>query len=497
MAPGIGAGIWARFVHFRGPGCDPVGGRVERSRGQLRSGSVARATRRGLPAPGRAVPWQGPRVADPAQAPAHGRGRARQARRSGRPAGSRRRGRPTRHPDGRPRPRRRDDHDGRDAPLAAAAAVGRRAGAPSAGRRRPGRAPGLGATLARRRARTSPSAAWACPASGSRDRITVQIDPTRHAVSRLQPRRPRPSSRRRPRRGCPATQRRRRRGQARGGGVVLGPASRRSWPIRGPGRLAGRARASCPQAPDGQEITGPRLQTLQDIASAYGTDILRETVGTRVSPALVARGDRGRERGAARTRCPRPGRRGSCSSCRRPPRDSASTDRLEAAEIDPRRRGLPRLAARATSAATRSSPSPPTTRARGRCDDNGGVPPYARDARLRAQGPGRLHGGARPLPDPARARLGRLRVRGGPGAPDGACRARPSCMGRRRTPDRDARRQARRATPIRVPRPGSHEGAEGHDGEALGAGVGEERVEQRLGQALAPQRVGRRRCGRR
>ncbi|WP_051521354.1 lytic transglycosylase domain-containing protein [Rubellimicrobium mesophilum] len=39
-------------------------------------------------------------------------------------------------------------------------------------------------------------------------------------------------------------------------------------------------------APSG-DITGPRMQMLQDIAKAYGTDILRETVGTRVSPALV------------------------------------------------------------------------------------------------------------------------------------------------------------------------------------------------------------------
>lgn len=39
-------------------------------------------------------------------------------------------------------------------------------------------------------------------------------------------------------------------------------------------------------APSG-EISGPRMQMLQDIAKVYGRDILRETVGTRVSPALV------------------------------------------------------------------------------------------------------------------------------------------------------------------------------------------------------------------
>jgi len=39
--------------------------------------------------------------------------------------------------------------------------------------------------------------------------------------------------------------------------------------------------------PAGQGVRAPRLQTLQDIAQAHGTDILRETVGTDVSPALV------------------------------------------------------------------------------------------------------------------------------------------------------------------------------------------------------------------
>jgi hypothetical protein len=34
-------------------------------------------------------------------------------------------------------------------------------------------------------------------------------------------------------------------------------------------------------------VTGPRLQVLQDIASANGADILRATIGSRVSPALV------------------------------------------------------------------------------------------------------------------------------------------------------------------------------------------------------------------
>ncbi|MDT8327724.1 MAG: lytic transglycosylase domain-containing protein [Roseovarius sp.] len=39
--------------------------------------------------------------------------------------------------------------------------------------------------------------------------------------------------------------------------------------------------------PAGRRISAPRLQLLQDIAMAEGRHILRETIGTRVSPALV------------------------------------------------------------------------------------------------------------------------------------------------------------------------------------------------------------------
>jgi soluble lytic murein transglycosylase-like protein len=39
--------------------------------------------------------------------------------------------------------------------------------------------------------------------------------------------------------------------------------------------------------PGGNSIAAPRLQTLQDIAQTHGLTILRETVGTDVSPALV------------------------------------------------------------------------------------------------------------------------------------------------------------------------------------------------------------------
>lgn len=51
----------------------------------------------------------------------------------------------------------------------------------------------------------------------------------------------------------------------------------------GPGRLAQALKvlSDAPQAPN------PRLQGLQDIAAAHGTDLLRATIGTRVSPALA------------------------------------------------------------------------------------------------------------------------------------------------------------------------------------------------------------------
>lgn len=54
----------------------------------------------------------------------------------------------------------------------------------------------------------------------------------------------------------------------------------------GPGRLAEATRAFA-AAPAGKGVATPRLQTLQEIAAAHGRDILRETVGTEVSPALV------------------------------------------------------------------------------------------------------------------------------------------------------------------------------------------------------------------
>lgn len=54
----------------------------------------------------------------------------------------------------------------------------------------------------------------------------------------------------------------------------------------GPGRLE-PALTRLGRPPEGQGVQAPRLQQLQAIVSAQGKDILRATVGTEVSPALV------------------------------------------------------------------------------------------------------------------------------------------------------------------------------------------------------------------
>ncbi|MDQ7070139.1 MAG: lytic transglycosylase domain-containing protein [Rhodobacterales bacterium] len=54
----------------------------------------------------------------------------------------------------------------------------------------------------------------------------------------------------------------------------------------GPGRLR-KALTRLANPPSGSGITAPRLQALQEIAQAQGVRILRETIGTDVSPALV------------------------------------------------------------------------------------------------------------------------------------------------------------------------------------------------------------------
>jgi soluble lytic murein transglycosylase-like protein len=45
--------------------------------------------------------------------------------------------------------------------------------------------------------------------------------------------------------------------------------------------------AALSQGPGGSGVRAPRLQTMQDMANRYGTDILKATLDTEVSPALV------------------------------------------------------------------------------------------------------------------------------------------------------------------------------------------------------------------
>ncbi len=54
----------------------------------------------------------------------------------------------------------------------------------------------------------------------------------------------------------------------------------------GPGRLQ-QALGVIAKPPSGKAVPAPRLQSLQDIAAIHGTEILKATVGTKVSPALV------------------------------------------------------------------------------------------------------------------------------------------------------------------------------------------------------------------
>lgn len=45
--------------------------------------------------------------------------------------------------------------------------------------------------------------------------------------------------------------------------------------------------AALSQGPGGAAVKAPRMQHMQEVASQYGTDILKATLGTEVSPALV------------------------------------------------------------------------------------------------------------------------------------------------------------------------------------------------------------------
>ncbi len=118
------------------------------------------------------------------------------------------------------------------------------------------------------------------PEPGDRNRITVQVAPAAPAA---------PSGP--PVAGTP-------RSSSLSGAATTPPARRAAaydwfWDAvapgieaSGPGRLT-PALAVLSSGPSGRKVQTPRLQHMQGLAEAYGRDILRETVGTSVSPALV------------------------------------------------------------------------------------------------------------------------------------------------------------------------------------------------------------------
>ncbi|MGR3493989.1 lytic transglycosylase domain-containing protein [Citreimonas sp.] len=116
------------------------------------------------------------------------------------------------------------------------------------------------------------------PPPGTTKRITVQIAP--RAEPAIPPR---------PERKAPAE-------PAVAATPGAAPASRHAWfwdavsprlADSGPGRLEPALAALTNAAPQGRGVAAPRLDALRAMAGTHGARVMRETVGTRVSPALV------------------------------------------------------------------------------------------------------------------------------------------------------------------------------------------------------------------
>lgn len=121
-------------------------------------------------------------------------------------------------------------------------------------------------------------------------RITVQIDPVEQAayLAALPKVDPNPVHEAKPQAETPKADR---------DGTVPSteaPASSYAWfwdavPV-GVSEVSGRfdlALSTLSSGPEGKSVNAPRLQHMQTVAEAYGTEILMATVGTKVSPALV------------------------------------------------------------------------------------------------------------------------------------------------------------------------------------------------------------------
>lgn len=120
------------------------------------------------------------------------------------------------------------------------------------------------------------------PQSGQAQRITVQIAPSG------------PSAPSAPPRAGEATNSRRAPGQPAIAGLAPAPsgvewfweAVSPSLDQSDPASLE-RATAALRNAPDGQGVPAPRLQSMTELAERYGVDILTATIGKEVSPALI------------------------------------------------------------------------------------------------------------------------------------------------------------------------------------------------------------------
>jgi soluble lytic murein transglycosylase-like protein len=119
-------------------------------------------------------------------------------------------------------------------------------------------------------------------------RITVQIDPVEQARRLATAKKPEPYTK-------PASE------AATGGGAAdagqpVAPVANAAygwfWDNVSPtmGAVQGRfplALATLSQGPKGARVSAPRLQHMQNVVESYGTEILKATIGTDVSPALV------------------------------------------------------------------------------------------------------------------------------------------------------------------------------------------------------------------
>ncbi|GGG82249.1 murein transglycosylase [Salipiger pallidus] len=115
------------------------------------------------------------------------------------------------------------------------------------------------------------------PKPGTKRRITVQIDPEEQMAAMAPP----PAAPSAPAAAAPS-------GRAEGIGSYpwFWEAISPSLDLSGPGRLE-PALIKLQTQPQGRGVSAPRLQDLQAMAAAHGVELLKATVGTRVSPALA------------------------------------------------------------------------------------------------------------------------------------------------------------------------------------------------------------------